>query len=106
MDADDRAAYERWKLEGELIAGLLTRCEKAAEAQLRALQCPTDPAAIYAILAGERRAPWPARTAARDRERARQLMFVLLYIAKVRRQIQFGSENSQRAAYEAVQLGY
>jgi len=99
------AAFQRWQLEFDEVNRSLTQIEDAERATLRAVHCPTDPVAIYAILAGERPAPWPARTAIRQRQRARRAMQVLALIPAVRRHLQFGSENSCAAAAKALLVG-
>ena len=100
----NREAYERWKLEFKLVNDQLVRIEQAEHTILKALGCPTDPVAIYAILKGERPAPWPKRTAARDTHRARVAMFALLYLREVRNHIGVDG-NPRRAAEAALQLG-
>lgn len=98
----DAEAFNRWRFEAEQTEQLLTRIEASARAALRALRCPTDPAGVFAILNGERPAPWPRRTAARDRQRARNEMHVLVLVSQARTQLSFGTENSHRAVYYAV----
>jgi len=63
------------RLEYELVNESLARVEETE----RALPISTDdPVQIVAILEGKTPAPWPRRTAARDRKRAAHAMRVLL----------------------------
>jgi hypothetical protein len=94
-----RAAYDLWRYEFDLTDQLLSRLEIAERAKLRELGCPTDAASVFAILNGERPAPWPKRTAARARQRARNAMAVLALVPQIRAHLSFGHENSQRAVY-------
>lgn len=95
----DVAAFNLWRLEAEQTEQLLTRLEASERANLRALGCPTDPVGVYAILKGERPAPWRKRTAARDRRRATASMFALSLAQQARGHLSFGTENSHRAVY-------
>ena len=101
----NREAYERWKLEFKLVDDQLVRIERTEHAILRNLGCPTDPAAIYAILAGEKLAPWPKRTAARDIQRALHAMHALLAVQKTRRYLGPQDENPRLAAEAALMAG-
>lgn len=102
MTADD---YARWRLEHEMLETLLARAEAAEHAILRRMRCPMDDVAIYDILAGHTPPPWPARTAARDKQRALHAMHALIKIREVRRHTALGSENATRAAEAALFVG-
>lgn len=104
-EADPRAAYEQWKFAYELTNRLLQRLEAEASAILEQLRCPSDPVRVFAILNGEAPAPWPARTAKRDRRRAYRAMVTLATVPTIRRHIQFGHENASQAAYWGVVAG-
>ena len=105
MTITTRAEYDRWALEVELVQQQLASIERAERAILVALGCPTDPVGIYAILAGERPAPWPKRTAERAKRDARNAMFVLLQINRVRSCLGPPSPNAPAAAYAALIVG-
>jgi hypothetical protein len=102
MTADD---YARWRLEHEMLETLLARAEAAEHAILRRMRCPMDDVAIYDFLAGHTPPPWPARTAARDKQRALHAMHALIKIREVRRHTALGSENATRAAEAALFVG-
>jgi hypothetical protein len=101
----DEAAYARWRFEYERVNELLARIEETERALLISLRCPRDPVQIVAILEGKTPAPWPRRTAARDRKRAAHAMRVLLHISAVRRSIALGEENARLAAHQALLAG-
>lgn len=94
-----------WHFQHERITQALNRIERAERAILKGLGCPPDEASVYAILNGEQPPPWPKRTAARDRERAKHAMFALAYVGIVRSHIALGHEDAQAAALEALTLG-
>lgn len=98
----DAEAFNRWRDEAEQTEHLLTCLEESERANLRALGCPTDPVGVFAVLNGERPAPWPKRTAARDRQRARSAMLVLALTQQARGHLSFGTENSHLAVYAAM----
>jgi hypothetical protein len=100
-----RDAHEQWALETKLIEDQLARIERAEHAILKEVGCPIDPAAIYAILAGEKPAPWPKRTAARDKQRALHAMHTLLAVQKTRRYLDPLHENPRLAAEAALMAG-
>lgn len=99
------AEYERWQFERKLLEDLLARVEQAERAILDSLHCPTDPAAVFDVLEGKQPAPWPARTAARARVRARHAMYTLALVAQVRSEIGLGRENALAAARAALLAG-
>lgn len=101
----NREAYERWKLEAAQIEDELVRIERAECAILRELCCPTDPVALYAILAGEHPAPWPKRSAERDKRRALHAMYALIFAQKTRRYLGPTAENARLAAHAALMAG-
>jgi hypothetical protein len=101
----DRAAFDRWQLENRLLEDLLCQVERHEQTTLREMNCPTDAVGIYRILNGETPAPWPKRTAARDRQRARFAMHALLQIAKTRQHLAIGQENPRLAAHAALLAG-
>lgn len=105
MASLDRAAYDVWKLHYATVERRLASIERTERAILRKIKCPTDTVALYAILNGEQPPPWPAKTDARARQRARHAMHVLTMIDNVRRHIAFGSENACRAADWALLVG-
>lgn len=98
----DRAAYDLWRLESDLTNQLLSQLEATSRATLHALGCPTDPVSLFAIVNGEQPASWPKRMAARNRQRARNEMYVLALLPQIRAHLSFGAENSQRAVYYAL----
>ena len=100
-----RDDYEKSRLEYQLVNDVLTRIEHAERDALSAMGCPTDVVTLYAILSGEQRAPWPRRTAARDRQRVLHAMHVLVKISETRRHLAIGQENSRRASYAALFVG-
>jgi hypothetical protein len=100
-----REELEQWQLEYRLVNDALTRCEEAERAILRSLRCPTDPAAVYTIVAGRVSAPWPTRGAARSRQRALHAMHTLALVAEARRYFALGEENSRLAAFAAFRAG-
>ena len=55
------------------------------------------------MLAGER--PWPPRTTARQRERARAALHTLLYLRQVRHHVALGTDNARLAAHAALRAG-
>ena len=101
----DRAAFDRWQLENRLLEDVLCQVERHEQATLREMNCPTDALSIYRILNGEVPAPWPKRTAWRDRQRARFAMHALLQVAKTRHNLGFGEENPRLAAHAALLAG-
>jgi hypothetical protein len=105
MDITTTADLERWKLEVEMVETVLRRIERAEAEILRSLGCPVDPVAVYEILAGERPAPWPKKTAKRDVARARAAMFALLHLRDVRHELGVAGGNPRRAVQAALQLG-
>ncbi|HXG86933.1 MAG TPA: hypothetical protein VNJ02_01250 [Vicinamibacterales bacterium] len=100
-----RADMERWKLEHDLLEQLMTRIEQGERAILAELRCPSDPVSLYAILNGERSAPWPKKTAARAKQRARCAMHVLVHLSKVRQYTGLATTNAPAAAYAALIAG-
>lgn len=105
MNPNTPEALERWKLEHRILNNLVALIEKAECDVCADLQCPADPCAIFAILAGEVPEPWPRRTAIRSRGRARRAMEVLANLAKVRRDVALGHENALGAAFAALMAG-
>lgn len=101
----DRDAYTRWRFDTERLEDELDRIEQAERALLDSLRCPIDLVAIYDILNGERPEPWPKRTSARDRRRARYAMFALAFVQQTRSHISLTHGNPQRAAYWALLAG-
>ena len=101
----DRSVFEGWQLEAKQIEDLITDVERAQRAFLDSIGVPSDPVLIYAILAGERPAPWPKRTAARDKRRALHAMHTLVWLAKARQHVRFGAENSRLAAHAGLIAG-
>jgi hypothetical protein len=101
----DRDAYARWLFDTQCLENELNRIEQVEHALLDSLHCPTDPVAIDAILNGERPEPWPKRTSARDRRRARYAMFALAFVQQTRSHIGLTDGNPQRAAYAALMAG-
>jgi hypothetical protein len=106
MAPTNRDEYDVWKLDHDQLEALLRRIEQAEHAILVELRCPTETVAIFDMLAGTRPAPWPARTAARDKKRALHAMHALLAVGRVRMHIAPSTENACRAAYEALTLGH
>jgi hypothetical protein len=101
----DREEYEQWQFEYKLVDNLLRSVEQAEQALLIELRCPIDPVAIYAILTGERPAPWRRRMSARARTRALHAMHSLVQIQTARRHLALGEENSRLAAQAALLAG-
>jgi hypothetical protein len=101
----DRAAFDRWQLENGLIEDLLCQVERHEQATLREMHCPTDAVGIYRILNGEVAAPWPKRTAPRNRQRAKFAMHALLQVAKTRQHLTIGEESPRLAAHAALLAG-
>ena len=99
------AEFRVWTLQAKLLNDLLSRVEHAEHAILTEMGCPRDPVAIFAILQGERVAPWRKRTAVRDRQRAAHAMNTLALIASVRGHLALGKENAQQAAHAALLAG-
>jgi hypothetical protein len=97
--------YTRWQFEQKLVTQLLGHVERAERGILRAIGCPADVAALYTILNGEQRAPWPARLSSRARQQARDAMHVLVHIAATRTHLALGHENARLAAHEALLAG-
>jgi hypothetical protein len=89
----------------KLITDLLDRVERAERAILIDLHCPTDVVAIYAILKGEQRVPWPTRRAARATTRARHAMHALVLLAQTRAHLALGHEDPFLAAHNALLAG-
>ena len=108
-----REEYDRWELDRKLLEGVLKRVEDAEHTILEALNCPTDPTAVFDILNGKRtaiapgiyevRPPWPRGRHAR--ERVLHAMHVLALISQVRSHVALGSENAAKAAHDALLVG-
>jgi hypothetical protein len=107
MSLETRDEVDRWLFEKNLVEGILVKIERTEHAILERLGCPTDPEGIYRILAGEVLAPWPARTAKRDQERAKYAMHCLVLVRNVRNYLgpQPEHENPRLAAYWALLAG-
>jgi hypothetical protein len=99
------ADYARWRLEYQLADDLIRKIEASERALLETMRCPTDPVQIEEILSGSRPAPWPKRTAARDRQRALHAMHVLVRLYQVRHHIALGEENARLGVHEALLAG-
>jgi len=93
------------QLEERLLFDLMRRVDGAVRDALRTIKCPDDPPSIFAILNGERAAPWPTRHDDRDRRLARQAMYARLYLDQTRRYVAVGSENPAGAAHAALMAG-
>jgi len=100
MNADD---FQLRRFESRLIEDRLAQIVRAECAILAELHCPTDPVAIYAILNGEQAAPWPTRTAPRDKQRALHAMHALLWVGRTRSHI--AHDNARLAADAALTVG-
>jgi hypothetical protein len=100
-----RDAVDVWELDTKQISDQLDRIDEAERAILKSLNCPTDLAAIYAILMGKQPPPWPKRTAERDRHRARVAMFALRFTDLTRLYLDPAHENPRLAAFYALQAG-
>jgi hypothetical protein len=97
---------QRWQWDLEQLETLLRQVEEAEREILRAVKCPTDPVAVWEILAGRRRAPWPPRTGDRAKARARHAMLALVLAGKVRgHATSLRRENARLAALEALRMG-
>lgn len=101
----DREAYELWAFDNRELEGVLRAVEKQQRSILKAMNCPTDVVRIYRILNEEDEAPWPKRTAERDRLRAKFAMHALIQVAQTRQNLVIGNERAQRAAHAAVLAG-
>lgn len=79
--------YAVWQLEAKLITDLLERIERTARDTLAVCGCPTNPAIVYAIVNGDRPAPWPnrKRTALQTKQRALYAMHALVRAQETRR---------------------
>jgi hypothetical protein len=102
-----REQFGRWQMEARQVTTVLDRIERDARAILKDIGCPTTPTGVYAILNGEAPAPWPKRTAERDKRRARYALHAIVHARTVRRYLgpDRDSENPRLAAYAAVMAG-
>jgi hypothetical protein len=101
----DKAAFERWQLENRILEDVLRKVEQYERTMLQEMNCPTDAASIYRFLNGDGPAPWPKRTAARDRQRAKYAMHALVHIAQTRHNLKIGDESPRVAAHNALLAG-
>ena len=101
-----REAFGVWEAQRRELEAHLAPIEARAHAILQSLHCPTDPAAIYAILKGEARRPWPAKTAPRDQQQALHAMHVLVAIRDTRASLGLLDGNAPRAALAALRAGF
>jgi len=85
-----------------LVEAQISRHEQVERAILERAGWPTDLPTIYAILAGEQKAPGGRRTAARDRRRALHAMHTLGLLSQVRSHLVIGNENARLAVYKAL----
>ena len=95
--------FQLRRFESRLIEDRLAQIVWAEQAILTELGCPTDPVAIYAILNGEQAAPWPTRTAPRDKQRALHAMHAMLWVGQTRSHI--AHDNARLAADAALTVG-
>jgi hypothetical protein len=77
--------------------------EGVAQKRRPSAPSPYDPVTLYAILKGEQPAPWPKRTAARERRRSWHAMMTLLWVGKTRLALE--GENPRIAAHAALYAG-
>ena len=103
MDANE---YALWQLKVDLVETQLARIEAGVKAVLAEMGCPDDPVRIYAILAGEQKAPWTKRTAETSRRRAKYAMYARLYIGKLRSALEGGPSDALMAADDALAVGW
>lgn len=97
--------FAQWRIRFEALDHLLTHYEDRERAILVKMKCPIRPAEIYAILNREQPAPWPKRTAERDRTRALHAMHVLVQIAAVRQHLRPSAVDGPAAATAAFLAG-
>jgi hypothetical protein len=97
--------FVQWRFEHDRLEAQLRRVEAAERAILEQIGCPVDRAAIWNILDGRVKRPWPKRTTARDQERAKHAMFVLHFVSEIRHHTNPGTEHAIRAAQAALKVG-
>lgn len=107
MKIDSLDDFARWQLEAQQVTSLLDQIEAAECEILRSMGCPTDPASIDDVLAGRKPEPWPSKTRAIDRRRARLALHALVHARSVRQYLgpTEDLENARLAAYHAVLAG-
>jgi hypothetical protein len=97
-----RAEYDQWKLEHDLVAGLVAKVEAVEQAILVGLKLPPSPeAAVAALQAGRIK----RGATSRDRRRASHAIVVLVQLRKVRQQIGPRGGNPRDAAHAALLAG-
>lgn len=101
-----RDEYALWQFKVDLVEKQLARIEQGANAILTDMGCPTDDVQIYAILAGERAAPWPKRTAEQSKRRAKYAMHARLHIAKLRPMLGPARPDAPMSADTALTVGW
>src|SRR5262249_9579376 len=95
-----RRAISRRQWRRQMLNWYLAKYEADERAILTELGCPIDDrAALVAILDGTQPAPWPTRTATRDRERAFEAFWALDRLNAVRRAV---AANDAMAAARAA----